>query len=299
MTAADHDWLDLRAPYDGAAREHSLDLVAEAVAALRGEPERPDGDEPLTVIDIGAGTGNSARWFDRALRPRLGGRPIRWVLLDADQASLDAASRQMPEAVTVTAPITELPRIAAEHLAPVTASGDRPPSAGTAPGRLLISCSAVLDVLTAEDVDAVVDTLVRFSGVGLFLLSITESWPFDPPDRRDVLIEHAFSAHQARDGRLGDTGGAVMAAAAQRAGARVVTGASPWELESPADGAFLTRFLRERVDAVIEEDPELRPVAEAWLGDRLVQAGAGMRATVDHLDVLVDARDRDRGTTSG
>ena len=280
MTAADHDWLDMRAPFDDAARERSLVLLDEAAGALVGGPDA----EPLTVIDIGAGTGNSARWFDRALRTRLPGRPLRWVLLDADAASLRVAARSMPDATTVTAPITRLPEIAAAHLPDPHASDPQ------APGRLLITCSAVLDVLTPADVDAVVDTLTRFSGLGMFLLSITEHWPLDPPDRRDALIEHAFSEHQARAGRLGDAGGAVLADAARRAGARVTTGDSPWDLQAPRDRAFLNRFLSERVDAVIEEDPELRPVAEEWLAERLTQAGTGLRVTVEHLDVLVDAR---------
>lgn len=301
MTAADHDWLDMRAPFDDAARERSLVLLDEAAEALAGGPDA----EPLTVIDIGAGTGNSARWFDRALRTRLPGRALRWVLLDADAASLRAAARAMPEAVTVTAPITDLPAIAAAHLPGVTgedpsgrttaeqasgrAAADRAPGP-PAPARLLITCSAVLDVLTPADVDAVIGTLTRFSGLGMFLLSITEHWPLDPPDRRDALIEHAFSEHQARAGRLGDAGGAVLADAARRAGARVTTGDSPWDLQAPRDRAFLSRFLSERVDAVIEEDPELRPVAEEWLAERLTQAGTGLRVTVEHLDVLVDAR---------
>lgn len=292
MTAADHDWLDLRAPFDDAAREHSLALLDQAVEALAGTAEA----EPLTVIDIGAGTGNSARWFDRALRPRLPGRELRWILLDADAASLRVASRSMPDATTATAPITELPAIAAEHLPGTTAAHDSDGSAAEhAPGppasaRLLITCSAVLDVLAPADVEAVVDTLTRFSGLGLFLLSITEHWPLDPPDRRDALIEHAFSEHQAREGRLGDAGGAVLAAAARRAGARVTTGGSPWNLQGPRDREFLTRFLSERIDAVIEEDPELRPIAAAWLADRLEQAGTDLRVAVEHLDVLVDAR---------
>lgn len=301
MTAADHDWLDMRAPFDDAARERSLVLLDEAAGALVGGPDA----EPFTVIDIGAGTGNSARWFDRALRTRLPGRALRWVLLDADAASLRAAARAMPEAVTVTAPITDLPAIAAAHLPGVTgedpsgrttaeqasgrAAADRAPGP-PAPARLLITCSAVLDVLTPADVDAVIGTLTRFSGLGMFLLSITEHWPLDPPDRRDALIEHAFSEHQAREGRLGDAGGAVLAAAARRAGARVTTGGSPWNLQGPRDRQFLTRFLSERIDAVIEEDPQLRPMAAAWLADRLEQAGTDLRVAVEHLDVLVDAR---------
>lgn len=302
MTGAAHDWLDLRAPFDDTARRHSRALLERAGAALRAGPGAGTGSgaetgpgigpAPLTVVDIGAGTGNSARWFARNLTPLLGGRSVRWVLLDADAASLRVAARAMPRAATVTAPITRLPEVVATHLAAAARDTPVPARDTPAPGGLLITCSAVLDVLTTADIDAVVDTLARFAGLGLFLLSITEEWRLDPPDPHDEAIREAFAAHQERGGKLGAAGGIALAASARGAGAQVISGASPWRLASPGDRDFITRFLTERLAAATEEDPGLRETGPAWLHERLRQAETGLSVDVDHLDVLVDARRR-------
>jgi hypothetical protein len=317
LTAAAHDWLDMRSPIDDEARRHALPLLDTAAARLidpaaarltasparqtawparqtaltdrltapsarlsepasAGSPGSPS--KAVTVIDIGAGTGNSALWFDRHLRPRLDGHEINWVLLDADDASLRVASRALPEATTAAAPITSLPDIAADHL-----RGESDSS------RLLITCSAVCDVLTPADVDAVAETLSRFGGVGLFLLSITDEWSLSPADPRDEVIGSAFAAHQERDGRLGAGGGSAMIAAGRRIGADVVSSASPWRLKAPDDSEFISRFLAERVEAAVEEAPELEDSASEWLSARVEQANVDLSVVVDHLDVLIDA----------
>lgn len=277
MKTAAHDWLDLRSPFDDAARRHSLPLIDQVAAAL--STGREASPEPLTIIDIGAGTGRSALWFDRHLRPRLTGRSLHWVLLDADSASLRGAERVMPAAVTVAAPISRLPEVVAAQQ-----------PAGAAPGRLLITCSAVLDVLTPADVEVILDTLIRCAGLGLFLLSITDEYRLDPPDPRDAALSQAFAAHQARGGRLGSAGGVTLAGAARRAGAAVTTTTSPWQLAGPRDRAFIARFLTERIEAAAEADPALGAAGRAWLHDRLSQAKTRLSVRVDHLDVLVDAR---------
>src|SRR5690625_3702162 len=102
MTAA-HDWLDLRVPYDDAARQHSLSLLNQLGPALRSPTVGQL--QPVTVIDIGAGTGNSACWFRQHLPDLLPGQSLRWVLIDTDQAALDTAVATLPDVETVTATI--------------------------------------------------------------------------------------------------------------------------------------------------------------------------------------------------
>ncbi|MDN5857609.1 MAG: SAM-dependent methyltransferase, partial [Pseudonocardia sp.] len=63
------DWLALRAGADAAARAPE---AADRVAAYLG-------DGPVTVRDLGCGTGSMLRW----LGPRLPG-PQRWYLHDRD-----------------------------------------------------------------------------------------------------------------------------------------------------------------------------------------------------------------------
>ena len=288
--AAEPDWLELRAPVDDAARQYALPLLDRAADALRAGTERP-----LVVIDIGAGTGNSMRWFDHHLGERLPGRSFHRVLVDADEAALNIAAQRVGTMVRiVAAPIASLPDIAAEALAEAEL-------ASTQPGNLLITGSALLDVLTPDDMAAITETLRRFSGIGLFLLSISGRWRLTPPHPDDGALDEAFSLHQCRESRLGTQAAAALEEEARRSGAQVESSPSPWHLEAPRDTEFLTRFLTERVDAAIEADPRLATRAQAWLAQRLhgvetqdtVEVGgpvdqkAGLTVVVEHTDVLI------------
>src|SRR5699024_1746813 len=165
MTAA-HDWLDLRVPFDDAARRHSLSLLNQLASALRSRT--PGESQAVTVIDIGAGTGNSARWFRQHLPVLLPGQPLRWVLVDTDQAALDTAVATLPGVETVTANISQLPSIPNDQLAP-------------APGRFLITGSAVLDVLPSHDLQEIVVTLVHIEGWACFYSVLPANGSSLPP----------------------------------------------------------------------------------------------------------------------
>lgn len=274
---ADQIWLDLRVPYDDAARQHSFEFVDQAATAL--QERAASATQPVVILDVGAGTGNSAQWFKQHLTPRLPGRDLRWVLLDADAAALRTASDTMPEAEMVTAPISQLPCIADELL-----------SKSQEPAQLLITGSAVLDVLTQSDVHAITDTIIRHTGIGLLLLSITGAWQLTPADPQDAIINRAFCAHQQRGGKLGPGAPAVLLAEAQRAGASVESGNSPWRLVAPRDQEFMARFLTERIEAVVAQQPQLRSVATDWLDRRRAQLTAGLSMEIEHLDVYLDGR---------
>lgn len=261
MIAAEPDWLDLRAPFDDAARQYALPLLDKAANALSAGPERP-----LVVIDIGAGTGNSMRWFDHHLRERLPGRSLHRVLVDADEAALDIAAQRFGTTVrTVAAPIASLPDVAAQALAEASLEARQP-------GNLLITGSALLDVLTRDDLVAIAETLRRFSGIGLFLLSISGQWRLSPPHPDDGVLDEAFGRHQRRQSRLGMQAAAALEEVALRIGSQVESSSSPWHLEAPRDAEFLTRFLTERVDAAIEADPSLAAIGQGWLAERLNDA---------------------------
>ncbi|MFM7687976.1 MAG: class I SAM-dependent methyltransferase, partial [Alphaproteobacteria bacterium] len=71
----DGDWLDLREPYDAAARNPEL---AEMLAASL--PARP------RLLDLGAGTGSLLRWLGHFI-----GRARSWTLVDSDAELLARA----------------------------------------------------------------------------------------------------------------------------------------------------------------------------------------------------------------
>ena len=244
-----------------------------------GQCHHEGGAASWRVLDLGAGTGNSMRWFRQHLQPQLTGRDLRWILLDTDQAALQTAAQTMPDAKTIVAPITELPQIVDDLLLQ-----------GTESGQLLITGSAVLDVFTAADLDTITRTLVKHSGLGLFLLSITGDWQLTPADPEDAVINQAFAAHQLRDGKLGADSPDVLLAAAQQAGATVESMDSPWWMKAPRDQEFMVQFLSERIEAVIEEAPQLRTVAADWLNRRFAQLADGLTVEVDHLDLFIDGR---------
>ncbi|SFV21921.1 hypothetical protein [Micrococcus terreus] len=281
MTGAAPDWLEARAPFDDAAREQSLPLLESAAHTLL---ESTDPGDTVTVVDLGAGTGKSAAWFRRHLTPLLPDRQIAWHLVDGHAPSLELAGEAFPDAGRLLSMMSDLPAALGEHL---EETSGRP-----APGSLLLTCSAVLDVLTQADVDAVLDTLTRCRGLGLFLLSITEHWHLDPADPRDEQLAQAFTDHQRWGDKLGAHGGQTMAQSARQRGITVETSESPWRLHAPQDAEFIQRFLAERVAAVVEAEPDLQRVAADWLGLRTRQAGGdeGLAVTVDHVDVLLNAR---------
>ena len=277
MIGAAQDWLEARVPFDDAARQQSLPLLDRAAQALLDAD--PTGRTPLTVVDLGAGTGKSAAWFRQHLTPRLPGRSIHWLLVDAHEPSLGIATQHLADADTIVTRLSDLPTALASHF-----------PGHPAPGTVLLTCSAVLDVLTQDDVEAILTTLTTYQGVGLFLLSITADWHLEPAHPRDPELAEAFADHQRRDGKLGAEGGRAMLRTAREHAVQTAHGNSAWHLSAPRDTEFTRRFLSERVAAAVEAAPELEDAAREWLETRDQQATDQLNVTVDHCDVLVDAR---------
>ena len=260
-------WLALREPADAAAR--SRDLVEALARAL------PAGG--LRVIhDLGSGTGSIGRW----LAPRLAG-PQHWVLhdRDADLLALAAADPPGPAAdsapVTVATRRTDLARMRADDLA----------------GASLIVASALLDLLTGEELDRLADLCKAAGCPALLTLSVVgrvEIVPADPLDRR---VAAAFDAHQRRmttRGRLlGPDAPGYAARAFRRRGAEVLVRPSPWRL-GPVQSALAAEWLAGWFGAACEQEPELAGECELYARRRLKQADAGeLAVTVDHADLLV------------
>ncbi|WP_410808848.1 class I SAM-dependent methyltransferase [Micromonospora sp. 067-2] len=257
------DWLRLREPADAAARAEDLVGVLGPVLA---------GGAPILIHDLGSGTGSMSRWL-AALLPG----PQHWVLHDRDA---DLLSRAADAMVGVTAadgtPVTvrtrhgDLTRLTADDLADGT----------------LITASALLDMLTAEEVDQVVAACV--GRPTLFALSVTGQVRLTPTDPLDPEFEAAFNDHQRRtvDGRrlLGPDAAAAAVSAFARRGVRVVERHSPWRL-GPDQADLAAEWFRGWVGAACEQRPELAGPARAYVQRRLAEAAAG------HLGVLVEHRD--------
>jgi hypothetical protein len=248
------DWLVLREPADAAAR--SAELAGRAARHLAAAG-------PLVVHDLGGGSGAMGRW----LAPRLG-RPQHWVVHDRDPDLLDLALADPPDTAGVT--------VEARH-SDVTLLGP-----GDLAGGTLVVASALLDLLTADELAAM---LGACTGLPVLLtLTVVGRVALRPAEPLDVRIAAAFDAHQRREGLLGPD---AVAAAAGAPGAEVLVRPSAWHL-GPADSLLAAEWLRGWVGAACEQEPALVAEAGAYLERRLVQAAAGTLAvTVGHADLLV------------
>ena len=261
------EWLALREPADEAARSAEL---AERL------PRHLPAAGGLVIHDLGGGSGGMGRW----LAPRLRG-PQHWVVHDRDPDVLELAPTDLPGPAADGAPVTVETR----------RSDVAPPAPGDLAGASLITASALLDLITG---DQLADLVGLCSAVGcpvLLTLSVVGRVELAPAEPLDRSVAGAFDAHQRRmtaGGRL--LGPDAVSAAAGRfrmMGHRVLVRSSPWRL-GPADADLAAEWLTGWLDAACEQEAELAAGVGAYAGRRLAQARAGQLAvTVDHADLLV------------
>jgi hypothetical protein len=219
----------------------------------------------LEIIDLGAGTGANQRW----LAPRL---PLqqRWIHLDHDPA----INRSLPlphDTVIIDGSVEALERLLAE---------------GTSDHRL-VTCSALLDVLTTDHLDAVCTAVINNQVPALFSLSVTGNQSISPMDRHDQRLLDAFNDHQRRAGRAGPDAITLAVDTLCTGGFTVRTQETPWQLAASSDPGFVGQLLQERLDAAVAQDPSLAATAKAWLELRRTQLELGvLRIEVGHRDIL-------------
>ncbi|HET8960221.1 class I SAM-dependent methyltransferase [Nocardioides sp.] len=260
------DWLGLREPADAAARATDL------VEVLRSRLGR---DGVLQVHDLGCGTGSMARW----LAARLPG-PQHWVLSDRDAALLPLAAAGAPRTAADGAPVSvetvqrDITRLDPDELS----------------GASLVTASALLDMMTGQELDRFVATCVGSRCPTLITLSVTGHVELSPGDPSDGLFGAAFNDHQRRDSlagrRLGPDAFATAVAGFTTAGLEVLVRPSPWVLGSGA-GALSAAWLDGWVGAACEQRPELEELRTDYLGRRLAELADGhLEVTVHHEDLL-------------
>ncbi|MER5514083.1 class I SAM-dependent methyltransferase [Streptomyces sp. NPDC002763] len=264
------EWLELRESADATARAH--DLLDPLRIRLANLPGRAGG---FVVHDLGCGTGSMGRW----LAPRLDGAQ-HWILHDRDPYLLHFAA-------------VASPRVAADG-SRVTVETRRGDVARLTPdaliGASLVTASALLDVLTREEVDTLAEACAGAGCPALLTLSVAGRVEFGTPHPLDAELTEAFNAHQRRGGMLGpDAVTAACEAFADR-GATVKVHPSPWRL-GPDEKALTEQWLRGWVGAAVEERPELAERAQAYLAERLAACAAGeLRVVLHHSDLLALAR---------
>jgi hypothetical protein len=260
-------WLELRERADAAARAREL------VGRLR---HRVPAGDPWLIHDLACGSGAMGRW----LAPLLPG-PQRWVLhdRDADLLALAAANAPGPAAdgaeVAVETRVSDVTQLGPDDFA----------------GATLVTASALLDLLTWDELTALIHACIGPGCPVLFALSVTGRVQLLPPDPLDARVAAAFDAHQRRTtprGRL--LGPDAMEAAVEcfrRLGAEVVVRPSPWRLGT-TESDLAVEWLTGWMDAACQQDPALARDADLYRRRRLRAAVAGALAVnVGHADLLV------------
>jgi len=261
------EWLVVREPADAAARSAEL---AERLA------RRLPADGRLVIHDLGGGSGGMGRW----LSPRLRG-PQHWVVHDRDPDVLEVAVADLPgpaadgSAVTVEARQSDVTRPAPDDLA----------------GASLITASALLDMLSVDELAAMLAACAEIGCPILLALTVVGRVTLTPADPLDTRMAAAFNAHQRRTTTAGRLLGPDAVAAAvetlRSTGAEVLVRPSPWRLDA-AHADLTAEWLAGWVGAACEQEPALAAEAGAYVERRMAEASVGdLCVTVDHADLLM------------
>jgi hypothetical protein len=259
-------WLALREPADATAR--SLELVEEL------QPE-PSNDRLLRVHDLGCGTGSMARW----LAPLLPG-PQHWTLYDRDAELLPLAAADAPGRASDGTPVSV--RTEQRDISRL--------DQGTLAGASLVTASALLDMMTSEELSRLVDSSTEPRCPVLITLTVTGRVDLMPADPSDQLFAEAFNEHQRRASpsgrRLGPDALEAAVDGFSRRGLDVTVRPSPWRL-GPDRAALAQTWLDGWIGPACEQRPELEQVRPSYRRRRLTELAEGrLSVTVHHQDLL-------------
>lgn len=286
----DGDWLDLREPFDAAARDPGL-----ATRLAQALPQRP------RILDLGAGTGALLRWLGHFM-----GRAQAWTLVDADAGLIERAFETIAD------------RAAAAGWG-VTWPGRKtllvhsPAGAWRVEG-LAADLAEAPDNLPLHRVDAVVNTalcdlvsedwITRMAAACAArrlpfysALNVTGRESFSPPFRPgDALVARGFARDQARDKgfggvALGAKAPAAIAAAFAAHGYTVLRAPSDWAVRTRPLNAAASAFAQELVGGMAraagQHERRHRLTLRDWARLRADQAEAGQLAfRIGHADML-------------
>ncbi|WP_085316185.1 class I SAM-dependent methyltransferase [Derxia lacustris] len=289
MTGFSTDWLRLREPWDRAARAAAWPQLDLGVA-LAGRAA------PLTVVDLGCGSGANLR----ELAPRLGGRQ-HWRLVDHDAALLaavpdalarwaaDAGHRLQVQADGVielsgagfSARIERQPLDLAQQLHRLALDGVQ-----------LVTGSALLDLVSADWLDRLAAQAAGAGAALLFALSVDGRCDWLPADPQDGAAQALFDRHQRRDKGFGPALGlAAVAHLAQRLAARgyrVAQAPSDWVIEGEAAADMLAALLDGMAAAAAEQAQDEGAAPDSlrdWQCRRHALLAAS-RLRIGHVDLL-------------
>ena len=266
-------WLDLREGVDHRSRNRKL---AGALA------KHFDGWRPITVVDLGCGTGSNLR----ATAPLLGPEQ-HWTLVDNDQALLDAAAERLAAWADgadrqgrALALFKGAKRIDVEFRR-ADLAGDLEAALG--PSVNLVTASALFDLVSAEFIARFAAAVAAARSAFYTVLTYDGDQRWTPEHETDAAMLAAFHAHQRRDKGFGPAAGPdapdALSEAFAAAGYAVQEGDSAWRLDG-GDAALIAELAAGFADAARETGQVDAPTIAAWR--TVIRTGA----VVGHTDTL-------------
>lgn len=273
MTGFSPEWLALREPADHRSRNPK---IAQVLASYF------DGWRPVTVIDLGCGTGSNLR----ATSPHLGPEQY-WTLVDYDQTLLTAAAERLQawadgsatkddalvlfkgaKRITVTFRRADLSKELADVLSP---------------GANLVTASALFDLVSPEFLADLVREIAKRKSAFYTVLTYDGDQRWTPEHEADAAMLQAFHDHQARDKGFGASAGPtapdVLSEAFAAAGYSVHEGDSAWRL-GEADAGLVADLANGFANAVVETGSVSAEEIASW------RAVARTGCIVGHADTL-------------
>lgn len=253
------DWLALREPFDHVARAPTVTAAGLAHLAGRADP---------LVVDLGCGRGSALRF----LRPRLAA-PVRWRLVDRDDALLAEAARVLGADDRVELRCADLRVDELEHLVD---------------GAELVSAAALIDLVDEVWLGALIDAAAASRAALLVTASVDGRVLWEPLHPADGDMAAAYARHQSGEKGFG---AALGTAAPARLGERL--GAAGWRVTAArgdwvrvGDPVLQGAYLDGVVEALGEAGVAAGPLA-AWRAFRRdAIAAAASRLTVGHVDLM-------------
>jgi SAM-dependent methyltransferase len=280
----DGDWLDLREPFDAAARDPGL---ATRLAAVL--PARP------RILDLGAGTGSLLRWLGHFI-----GRAQAWTLVDADEELIERAFETIAERAVlagwgVTFPgkktlLVHSPR-GAWRVEGLVADLEEAPDNLPLHAVDAVVNSALCDLVSRDWLDRVAAACAARRLPFYATLNVSGRGRFAPPHRDDALVARGFARDQARDKGFG---GIALGAKAPEAiteafeehGYEVLRAPSDWLIPRTASRMAL-ELAQGHADAARQRERRDEERIGRWALDRAVQArDLRLSVRVGHADLL-------------
>jgi len=273
LTSFSLRWLSRREPVDRRSRNRTLE---------RALAKHFDGWRPLTVVDLGCGTGSNLR----AMAPLLG-PDQHWTLVDRDQGLLDAAAQRLSSWADgahwkdgMLLLFKGAKRINAEFR---RADLARELEAALGPSANLVTASALFDLASAAFIAAFAAATAARQSAFYTVLTYDGDQRWTPEHAADVAMVEAFHAHQRRDKGFGRAAGPdapdALSEAFSAAGYAVSEGDSAWRL-GPGDETLIAELARGFADAVGETELVEASTIDTWRA--ITRTGA----IVGHADTL-------------